>query len=537
MHSMVRRLEAVSVAFLLSAAAACNGDDSMSGGDAAPGVDGGSGDGAVDGGGPRDAAGDVAVADSAADGGAGDATVADGGDAGESDGGDAGSDAGPSGVLDLTFGGTGYVVKNALVPEADAGGNPKIDDLAFAGALDTNGNVLVGGYSHDGPAYNAAVVRFTPAGALDTTFGQAGVWSTTGSFGGNDSVFALAPGKSGGLFAAGQSNQSMSYATIWKVSAQGVLDVLFNGFGFSGRNGTAGAGASDVGNAVTTDITGSEFVVGASTVAAGTSLAVWKFTAGGLDDDTFGASNGAVTTSRVAGAPATGYFDEASSIALDAAGRLVVGGFSARAGGDFSAIVVRYTPAGVLDATFGAAGAVVLSNVGGLTAVADGGAAVQDAVDHVALDAAGDIVAAGHSYFEGVGGTERGWVVRLTPSGTLDATFGAGGSVVLGPAITAAKASSTVFGLALDSRGRVLVAGTSFTSATASSLTVWRRAPDGSADATFGNGGAFTMTGTAGGTVDAPAAIMVDGQDRPVIAGNSADAAGTNFFAAWRLTP
>ena len=128
-----------------------------------------------------------------------------------------------------------------------------------------------------------------------------------------------------------------------------------------------------------------------------------------------------------------------------------------------------------------------------------------------------------------------GKIVRLLPNGKLDPTFGAGGTVTVEPPPGQLFLLADV---AVDSKGRVLVAGSTRPLPTASTLDplaslamVRRYSADGSLDTSFANGG--TLDSDLGieapeiGSQRYPSAsvglrgLALDGEDRPVLSGGS----------------
>jgi uncharacterized delta-60 repeat protein len=109
----------------------------------------------------------------------------------------------------------------------------------------------------------------------------------------------------------------------------------------------------------------------------------------------------------------------------------------------------------------------------------------------VALQADGKIVLAGQA---NDGDTSNFTVVRLNPDGTADGGFGTGGRVTV--AFTGAD-SEEVGSLAIDDKGRILVAGTVTTVAsdlsTDTAFAVARLNADGSLDTKFNSGGKKTI--------------------------------------------
>src|SRR6202049_3026259 len=139
---------------------------------------------------------------------------------------------------------------------------------------------------------------------------------------------------------------------------------------------------------------------------------------------------------------------------------------------------------GDLDATFGMRGVVVTQIPAGATSVL--------------LQPDGKLVAVGLT----TGPSSGLAAVRYNPDGTLDSSFGTGGTVVtlLGDQACAVLAFGPT--AVLQSDGKILVASTSLTSAGLSSLALVRYQQDGLRDGGFGVGGKVLM----------PVGQSVDGQ-------------------------
>jgi uncharacterized delta-60 repeat protein len=222
----------------------------------------------------------------------------------------------------------------------------------------------------------------------------------------------------------------------------------------------------------------------AGRIVVGGEFATFRFTEAGLPDPTF---SGDGTTTEGAGA---------WGMAFDGAGRIVtVSEFAA---------VSRLLPDGELDPSFGDEGEPVGIDV-------EPGST--DSADGMAVDAANRVLVAGVSYPAG-GGESRSFVVRLTEAGALDPTF-SGDGIMLG--VPGSRAS----GIAIDEAGRLLVL---------ESLSTLRRyLPDGSSDSSFGGGdGSVDLPFDGGGEVitDPAGRIAVGGRTfRP-------DEADLDFAAA-----
>src|SRR5947209_18146229 len=164
-------------------------------------------------------------------------------------------------------------------------------------------------------------------------------------------------------------------------------------FGTGGRVLTdfgGGAGA----RALALQADGRIVVAGRSRVAVGDDFALARYNPNGSLDPSFG-SGGRVLTDF-------GVDDEASALALQSDGKIVVAGFSDVVGFGFA--LARYNPDGSLDPSFGSGGRVLTGGV----ALARG----------LVLQADGRIVVAGVS--AGFAGDSDFALARFNPDGSLD---------------------------------------------------------------------------------------------------------------------
>ena len=437
---------------------------------------------------------------------------------------DAPVDAGPHGVLDLTFNGKGFITR--------IGSNGGTYDDAEDLAIDSLGRIVVAG-SSAGTGTKAAVWRFTSAGGIDGAFGTNGVWLKDGSFAAAtyEAARAIAIDAQDRLVVTGQSNNNAPYyMATWRITTAGVLDTTLAGTGFYGATSTVGPGAYDNGAAITVDAAGNLLVAGFSTVSASSlDLCVWRHSATGvLDTAGFAAPNG-FFSEHGASSPTANPFDSANGIVIDATGRIVLAGGSFT-GSTTKGLVVRLTAVGAIDTSFNTTGLRLIAGVGGGV-----GATAFDGTNGIALDGAGRIVVGGST--EDAAGHFRAYVTRLTSNGAIDTTFGTNGFTVL----PSPKNANVTFGgrLAIDSKGRIVVVGGG-----GDSMAAWRLTANGALDPSFGTGGQFAVTGTAsnlgdGGTpfIDNATSVKIDSLDRPVISGTSGNATNGYAMAVWRLTP
>lgn len=265
-----------------------------------------------------------------------------------------------------------------------------------------------------------ALARYLPDGILDPTFGTGG--KTTTDFSGHSDYIYSRPA----------------------ITADGKIVVA------------GGAGAMlPIGNTVDTDI------------------GVARYLANGNIDSSFGDSG----RLRIDFA---GFFDWGNAVAVDSQSRiLAAGGTTDPITHNYQFAVVRLTPQGALDNTFGGDGKVTVdfAPLNGID---------RDYANDMLLQPDGKILLSG--YAAGNFG-----LVRLNADGSLDSTFGTGGKVTADFGNTSDEANR----MALTADGKILVTGYSSTR-----IAVLRYNTNGTVDTNFGtNGSVLTeMLNPAGGS-------------------------------------
>jgi uncharacterized delta-60 repeat protein len=250
-------------------------------------------------------------------------------------------------------------------------------------------------------------------------------------------------------------------------SGSGALDTSF---GDQGRVITDLNGRSDEVRGVVVQPDGKIVVLGESWVYPQDRprFALVRYNAGGSLDTTFGQG----------GQVLTGMTDDEwdysmpHALALQPDGKLLVAGtaYSADAGRNVFALA-RYNPDGEFDTTFGTGGRV-------LTPVDTAGDAGNDEATALALAADGSIVLAG-----GTGTYPANFAAaRYRPDGTLDPTFGTGGTVV-----TDLGGDDKAAAVAIQPDGKIVLAGRGVDND--DDWALLRYLPTGALDPTFGSGG------------------------------------------------
>ncbi len=264
--------------------------------------------------------------------------------------------------------------------------------------------------------------------------------------------------------------------TYSAVFAPGDLDTSF---GNGGKVTTDFNGGTDHGSSITIDAAGNILVGGsADNESTGSDFALARYTSDGQLDNSFG-SSGKVTTDFNGGA------DRGSSITIDSAGNILVGGSVGEIiSPDFG--LARYTNAGQLDSSFGIDGKVTTDFNGG----ADCGCSIT-------IDAVGNILVGGSANNQSTGRDFA--LARYTSDGQLDSSFGIGGKVTtdFSQVITDFNGGNEQGNsITIDAAGNILVGGTAnlfdFGVDDDTDIALARYTSDGQLDTSFGNGGKVT---------------------------------------------
>ena len=383
---------------------------------------------------------------------------------------------------------------------------------ANAVATDGSGRIVAAGNVSSG-ASAIALARYNRDGSLDKTFGEGGKVATYVGRRQFVIVDAVAIDSSGRIVVAGTRETATSAFLVARYKPNGRLDPTF---GNGGKVTTHIAGDFGHGLAVAIDPAGRIIVAGyacGSIYGGSTCFALARYEPNGSLDSTFG-SGGTVTT-------AIGFEARAAAVAVDSQGRIIAAGSSGETATPPSSFALaRYDPNGSLDPAFGTGGTVSTGFGPGCSAVANA----------LANDSSGRIVLAGSRFCSG-SGTDFA-LARYDANGSLDPTFGSGGTVA-----TPGGAASA---LAIDSQGRIVAAGAG-AQGNPSSFHLARYMPTGALDPTFGTGGEV-MTDIDPHRNDLVAGLAIDSGGRIVAAGSTCTCFFTNVpffsdFALARYTP
>lgn len=270
-----------------------------------------------------------------------------------------------NGTLDPTFGSGGKVITPI------SSGN----DYGYDLAVQSDGKIIQAGYVSNA-SFDYAVVRYTPDGVLDNSFGSGG--TTVFDYGSSqDYAYALAVQSDDKIVVVGSTETASSDIGIARLEQNGTLDASF---GIGGKV-TANVGVTSFAESVLIQPDGKIIAVGTATSSNDDFLLV-RFDVDGDFDQSFG-TNGIVITPMGSGA------DLGFDATLQSDGKIVVVGSTIDAGQQNFALA-RYTSGGQLDRTFGNSG----KRINDITAG-------DDEIYAVAIQSDGKIVTAGYSRLSG----------------------------------------------------------------------------------------------------------------------------------------
>lgn len=341
-----------------------------------------------------------------------------------------------------TFGSNGVALLRCLPngnPDPFFGINGKVVFIPAQGAdasvecigLQSNGKIVVAGrITNAGTGVDFFMARFSTSGAIDYSFGVAGVATT--NFGGtrDDRAWAMViqPDDkillAGRTFAAGDNKLA-----VVRYKPNGVLD---QNFGIGGKVLINSADHAAVLNAIALQTNGYVLAAGAQD----NDFLLLRFDENGVPDNFFG-NSGIVQTNVYAP-----YFESCRALAVLGNGKILAAGYS----GDpvFRFSLVRYLANGAVDTTFGDKGKALLGIQGQSTT--DLALTIQPLDGKIILG--GSVIGVDEPY--------QVILARLLPSGQTDNSFNGNGLLTLaaGDALTGGPV------VAVLPDGKVLYSGT-----------------------------------------------------------------------------
>ncbi|MFZ0454592.1 MAG: choice-of-anchor D domain-containing protein [Ignavibacteriaceae bacterium] len=216
------------------------------------------------------------------------------------------------------------------------------DDFANAVAVQSNGKILVAGYTRGTSNADFALLRLNTDGSLDMSFNNNGIRTT--DLGLDDIGMSVMVQKDGKIIIAGYSFNGVNndFAMV-RFNSDGTYD---NTFGDQGKVKTDIQNSNDLQSSAVLQSDGKIILAGRSTtMEGGVVLTMIRYNTNGTLDSTFN-SNGKVTTNWDA---PYGY---PSSIVIQTDGKIDLLS-NTHTGKDVDFAIVRYNSNGTLDRTFG----------------------------------------------------------------------------------------------------------------------------------------------------------------------------------------
>ncbi|OQP43117.1 hypothetical protein A4H97_13325 [Niastella yeongjuensis] len=238
-------------------------------------------------------------------------------------------------------GATGALISQTYNNFSDINDPTGVDEINALVVLPDDKIVVTGITEMAATGSDLTIARYTAAGTLDNTFNNPAGYIVQ-NMAGDDIGNAITVDKtSGDIIVAGVANDQIvnSDFAIVRVTSAGLPVTSFTRDLFTG--------SSDKATAVAIDRNGNMVVAGVTNNPQ--DIALVRFTpAGALDLLNFGGGTGIVTT----GITSTSG-ENVSSVIIQDDNKIVVGGNTERASGDYDLVLVRYDNAGNIDAAFG----------------------------------------------------------------------------------------------------------------------------------------------------------------------------------------
>ena len=359
--------------------------------------------------------------------------------------------------------------------------------------VQTDGKILVAGYSNNGGAWDFALVRYNSDGTLDTSFSGDGKL-TTNILTSDDYGYSVTVQADGKILVAGASHNGSDWdIALVRYNSDGSLDPSFSG---DGKLTTAIGTSHEVGYSVTVQADGKILVAGQSWNASDVDFALVRYNSDGTLDTSF-SGDGKLTTA-IGASDDYGY-----SVTVQADGKILVAGQSSN---DFA--LVRYNSDGSLDPSF--------SGDGKLTTAIGAG---NDFGYSVTVQADGKILVAGASHN---GSNYDFALVRYNSDGTLDPSFSGDGK------LTTVIGASDDYGwsVTVQADGKILVAGYSANGSN-NDFALVRYNSDGTLDPSFSGDGKLTTAIGAGHDEGYSVTVQADG--KILVAGYSSNGSNDDF--------
>ncbi|MBV9957594.1 MAG: hypothetical protein JO360_04200 [Acidobacteria bacterium] len=234
---------------------------------------------------------------------------------------------------------------------------------------------------------------------------------------------------------------------------------------------------------------GKILVGGETTNSQSDKFALMRLNSDGTLDTSFGSGGIVLTTVNLSA--------HGSRLLVQPDGKILLGGYSYRIDTDYDFTIIRYTADGALDTSF--------NNTGSVTQTF--GSSVDEGYD-MGLQPDGKILLVGRTWqIQGMPGVQ--WdigVMRFNTDGSLDTTFNGTGKLIFGTASDMEEAHSVL----IQPDGKILIGGLQKT--TKNDFLLLRLNSNGTLDTSFGSGGSTITTVSPGDNIITSLALQSNGK-------------------------
>ena len=377
------------------------------------------------------------------------------------------------------------------------------DDFGSAMALQPDGKVLVAGScTNASNNRDFCAIRYNADGTLDIT------WAANSALGAGKVMTPIGSGYALATTIALQSDGKALLAgrcviviCMLRYNADGTLDASF------GNSGTILSSVqSESADAMAVQPDGKIVLVGKCVNSFLNQFCALRYNANGTPDTSFNNTGKIVTT--ISGG------SEAKAVAMQTDGKILVAGWCWN-GSNYDFCALRYNANGTLDTTWAAGSAIGAGKA--QTAIGSS----NDHANAMALQPDGKVVLAGNCI---VATPSSFCALRYNTNGTLDLSFGSGGTVV-----TAVGDDARVFGVVVQPDGKIVLAGYCDVGGNRDFCAL-RYHGNGVVDTTFGNNG-VVITGI-GVSADGALAVALQPDGKLLLGGQCIGAVNTDFCVA-----
>ncbi|MBN2159060.1 MAG: hypothetical protein JW807_06670 [Spirochaetes bacterium] len=387
------------------------------------------------------------------------------------------------------------------------------------------------------PAFIRVPPPYSAIGIPDPSFGNNGTVVMSGSdfgyaLGMFSGINAITIDKQGGILAVGlvEYTSGNAHMVLMRFSNDGRLDPEF---GISGGYIIADEGKHDVsdsGYVVKTDSKDRIIVAGFRPGdVEGAPVAIWRFMQNGVLDLSFGI-NGCVMIQGI-GSDVTPTWDWCYDMTVDDNDRIITTGFTRNIYMEFVMFVHRVTSRGISDTGFGNDGAIVLDRI------AYGEDYVRIGVGFsVITEKSCNILVSGIS--GNLAGNGDIILIKIKNNGDLDKTFGKNGVIISDGAARDGSPGGTDIAsdMIIDNQGNIFITGKSQNIYGDDDMVICKYDSQGMPELTYGQNGIVVSDGAGGVTSsdDYGVSLMLDNQQRIIIAGASQNSVGDIEMILWR---